>query len=227
MTLDTLEICFQANMTGITAQLNSLVSQLSAFSSHASSAGYRMAQSLAQGLTSGMPLTVSARDALLNAASFSGTNAVSEAFSAGAALSQGLANGILSKKSAVISASRSVSNAAANAMRSTLNIHSPSKVSRALGADFSQGFSLGIGNAMEDVRKRASGLASAAAAGLSAAAVTLPEISSSDGIGSLHPTAQDVHLTIHINVDGMRLGEASIRGINAVTRATGKLLLNI
>ena len=36
-----------------------------------------------------------------------------------------------------------------------------------------------------------------------------------------------VELVVPLNVDGMKLGEASIRGINAVTKSTGKVLLNI
>ena len=36
-----------------------------------------------------------------------------------------------------------------------------------------------------------------------------------------------VTLTVPLNVDGMKLGEASIRGINAVTRSTGKVLLKL
>ena len=37
----------------------------------------------------------------------------------------------------------------------------------------------------------------------------------------------DLNITIPLNVDGIKLGEASIRGINAVTRNAGRLLLNI
>ena len=36
-----------------------------------------------------------------------------------------------------------------------------------------------------------------------------------------------MQLTVPLNVDGMKLGEASIRGINAVTRSAGRVLLNI
>jgi len=35
------------------------------------------------------------------------------------------------------------------------------------------------------------------------------------------------NLSVVINVDGMRLGEAAIRGINQVTKATGKMQLEI
>jgi len=34
-------------------------------------------------------------------------------------------------------------------------------------------------------------------------------------------------LVIPLNVDGVKLGEASIRGINRVTRAAGRVLLEI
>ena len=36
-----------------------------------------------------------------------------------------------------------------------------------------------------------------------------------------------VQLTIPINVDGVKLGEAAIRGINQVTKNTGRHLLDI
>ena len=36
-----------------------------------------------------------------------------------------------------------------------------------------------------------------------------------------------MEITIPLNVDGMKLGEASIRGINAVTKSAGRLLLTI
>ena len=36
-----------------------------------------------------------------------------------------------------------------------------------------------------------------------------------------------IELVVPLNVDGMKLGEASIRGINAVTKSAGRVLLNI
>ena len=44
---------------------------------------------------------------------------------------------------------------------------------------------------------------------------------------SAEKALENVNLTIPIHVDGMKLGEASIRGINAVTRSAGRLLLNL
>ena len=37
----------------------------------------------------------------------------------------------------------------------------------------------------------------------------------------------NVQLVVPLHVDGMKLGEASIRSINAVTKSAGKVLLNI
>ena len=37
----------------------------------------------------------------------------------------------------------------------------------------------------------------------------------------------DVNLVVPLHVDGIKLGEASIRGINRVTRSAGRLMLEI
>ena len=64
-------------------------------------------------------------------------------------------------------------------------------------------------------------------------AASLPEMDArGEGVARMIQSAVNsalggVHLTIPLNVDGMKLGEASIRGINAVTRSAGRVLLNI
>ena len=47
------------------------------------------------------------------------------------------------------------------------------------------------------------------------------------GAAAVDAALERMNITIPLNVDGMKLGEASIRGINAVTRSAGKVLLNI
>ena len=72
---------------------------------------------------------------------------VSDFRSVGLNLAEGFANGISAGRSAVINASTSMAQAAIDAARSTLDINSPSKVFREIGAYTSEGFLLG----MEDI----------------------------------------------------------------------------
>ena len=58
-------------------------------------------------------------------------------------------------------------------------------------------------------------------------AAELPQASAMGSAQSAEQALENVNLTIPIHVDGMKLGEASIRGINAVTRSAGRLLLNL
>lgn len=213
--IETLEISFSANLAGVTAQLDGLSAQLRGISSQAlalqgpmRSAGERLAAGLNSGFLSG---TAGAR-------------------SAGRQLSSGFASGIRSGKSGIISAVSSVVNSALSRMRSLLSIHSPSKVTQAFGEYFGDGFARGISGSVSSVARVADGLGSAAVTGLRFCA--LPEMNPQSDVSSLVQSAVDraldnVNLVVPLTVDGMKLGEASIRGINAVTKSAGRVLLNI
>ena len=88
---------------------------------------------------------------------------------------------------------------------------------------------LGIGGSVAEVERAADALSGAAMDGLSA-----PSLEGVSGGGTAQSvlTAVEralggVNVVIPLNVDGMKLGEASIRGINAVTKSAGRVLLNI
>ena len=55
------------------------------------------------------------------------------------------------------------------------------------------------------------------------------EVRASGGVGAAAASAvaESLNITVPLNVDGIKLGEASIRGINAVTRSAGRMLLEI
>ena len=155
---------------------------------------------------------------------------VSAAKSAGAALTSGFASGIRSGKGAVGSAVSAIVSSATAKIRSMLSIHSPSKVTEGFGRFFGEGFAKGVTGSAQEVAKAAEGLSDAATGGLRLSA--MPAMESARGIEqsvqqAVERALGDVQLTIPLNVDGMKLGEASIRGINAVTRSAGRLLLNI
>lgn len=257
--LDTLEICFSANLSGVDAQLEGLSGQLRGLSGAALETagamrpvGDRMVSALRSALTAGLPgvrqdgdrLIASLRSALTAglpairreggsaAAQFASgaRGGVAGASSAGLALSKGLAAGIRSGKGAVGSAVASVVNAALSRMRSLLAIHSPSKVTRGFGEHFGEGFALGIDATAQRVYSAAENLGGGAVAGLDAPA--LPRIQPGGDMGRIVESAVaralgDMNVVIPLNVDGMKLGEASIRGINAVTKSAGRVLLNI
>ena len=257
--LETLEICFTANLSGVTGQLEGLGALLKAVGAQSlqtagvfRTVGAATAQNLAQGLASGSggvtaqaaslasgltaALSQGRAGALLEGAAAAVGYAsavkggVSGAKSAGAQLSAGMASGIKSGKSKVTSAVSQVVSAALSKMRAMLDIHSPSKVTRGLGAYFGEGFAGGISQSASLAQSAAQSLGGAALEGLSG----VPE--ADEGLsGRLHSAVnaavQDalggVEITIPLSVDGMKLGEASIRGINAVTKSAGRLLLNI
>ena len=153
-----------------------------------------------------------------------------EATAAGAQLGQGFANGISSKYGAVMAAANRLASAAVSRIRSALSIHSPSKVTYALGEYFGDGFSEGISASIAAAERSASEM-SGAAAGMLRTGVDA-DLRIDGGLRETVRTALGealggTDLNVTLEVDGMRLGEASIRGINRVTRSAGRVLLEI
>lgn len=152
-----------------------------------------------------------------------------EATAAGAQLGQGFANGISSKYGAVMAAANRLANAAVSRIRSALSIHSPSKVTYALGEYFGDGFLEGISASISAAERSAAQMSGAAAGMLRIG--TDAELD----VGGMKETMRSAlgealggtNLNVTLEVDGMRLGEASIRGINRVTRSAGRVLLEI
>ena len=88
----------------------------------------------------------------------------------------------------------------------------------------------GIDGSVSGVERAAGNLGSAAMSGLED--LSMPDLGGGTFANNTARAAVDrmlenVQLTVPIHVDGMKLGEASIRGINAVTKSAGRLLLNI
>jgi len=234
-TLETLEIQFRANTGALHAQLSALTAQLALTDLAArqtevafAAMGGRMiqvAQEVAAGLGSG----------------------VAAARSAGRSTGAGYAGGILDALPSVKNAARTLANAAQSIIRSALKIHSPSKVTRELGAFAGEGFSLGVKDELSAVRAQAAALAGAAEGGFSAAEPVVAGAAVNRGImaqaqtetglrgdavmqvvqAAVRTAMDSLEITVPLNVDGVKLGEASIRGINAVTKRTGRLQLNI
>ena len=195
-------------------------------------AGLALAGRFAQGILSGQAAAAGAAESLCLAARFSGEGALSAARSAGAALGQGFANGISGKYGAVMRAADRIASAAVNRIRSALRIHSPSKVSYGLGGNFGEGFAGGVRDSLRLAEESAAALSGGAAAALEAAPAVGETGSGSEGLTGLVGAAVrealgETQIVIPLHVDGVKLGEASIRGINLVTRSAGRLLLEL
>ena len=144
----------------------------------------------------------------------------SRAYNAGLQLSQGLARGIRAGKSGVVNAAKDVANAAVRAIRQLLQIRSPSRVAIEMGGRLSEGFALGILRDAGETYRAAGRLSSGAARGL--------EGVRTEGLsGSVQKALEEFEMVVPLNVDGVKLGEAAIRGINAVTAASGRFGIRI
>ena len=235
MTLETLKIQFQAETGSLEGKLSALTGQLTGFSARltdtidrAAAAGSNLADAFAGGITSRASAAKQAANRVASSARFSNSAAIKSARSAGANLTAGFAAGISSKSSAVSSAVRRIVNQATSQLRTLLDIHSPSRVAARFGSYFGEGFALGIRDSVSQVARAASDIGAAATGGLNA---VLPgdvrNAAPNDINAAVNAALGNMNLTIPLNVDGVKLGEASIRGINAVTRSAGRLLLNI
>lgn len=230
--LDTLEICFQANLDGVDAQLDALSGNLNAVSAASLRADLGL-RAAGQGLSDGLARSIRGANPALRLLGTAAAQSyaqgarigISDSESAGRALSDGFARGISARSGAVNAAVRRMANSATRLLRSLLSIHSPSKVTEELGAFFAAGFAGGIRGAQLDVERAAGSLSAAATDALRMP--ELPQAGAEGGANAAERALENVNLTIPIHVDGMKLGEASIRGINAVTRSAGRLLLNL
>lgn len=102
--------------------------------------------------------------------------AAGQAQSAGANMGRGFYNGLASMQGAIIGLAQSIANAAATAMRSALRIHSPSRVTMAIGNFTGEGFVNGMKAMVKPTEKMATKLGLAG----------VPTIQSSDITGELN-----------------------------------------
>ncbi|WP_025849119.1 phage tail tape measure protein [Paenibacillus ehimensis] len=101
---------------------------------------------------------------------------------------QGLIDGIKNMTGKVGDAIRGIADQITSGIRKALDIHSPSRVMETLGEYTGEGFAIGIGNTVSDVRQRASDMAAAASgvlAGVSAPSVQAAGASTAGGGGSM------------------------------------------
>jgi tape measure domain-containing protein len=83
-------------------------------------------------------------------------------YSAGVQSAQGLVNGLRSQESALVSAVRALAEKMVKQIKTSLGIHSPSKVMHGLGINTAEGFRQGIASLHKDVAREADRLANSA-----------------------------------------------------------------
>lgn len=226
-TVETLRVRFEANAGALSAQLSALSNQLARIGSALDGVG----AAWASGITLGAAQVSSAALSVADGTVFASAAAVAAARQAGLQLSRGFAKGISAGMGTVTQAVSRVVNAAVARVKSALRIHSPSRVTFELGGFFGEGFAEGIEATLNRAEAGASDLAAGASAQLSPGARLSGEIGQSSAAReiaeALSAAMGETQLVVPINVDGMKLGEASIRGINRVRASTGRLMLDI
>lgn len=144
-------------------------------------------------------------------------------YQAGIRAAHGLRQGLLAGKGGVVQAAAQLANAASEALRASLQIHSPSRVTREMGQMFDQGFLQGILDRAPRIEEETRHISRRAAEGLGerAAVGTSP--------ASVAPAAQPtpVHLTLPLEIDGYRLGVAVIENVNRIRQQTGRVELDL
>ena len=201
--------------------------------SHApESAADKLAGKFANGISAKKAAVHGAARGIASAADFSSESAKTAASGAGANLSQGFADGITSKLSSVKDSVAKVVGAAIAKIKEKLKIHSPSKVTYAFGSYFGEGFSGGIAASVDAAKQSAAALSAGAASMLGGKVSAAGMIKEEGGIsammyGAVNEALGNTSIVIPLHVDGIKLGEASIRGINRATRAAGRVLLEI
>lgn len=199
--------------------------------------GNNAAAELIEGMIAKIPDAKKAGSDLAGAAQ-EGVDGRGGTFGIGANLADGFISGIKSRHQAAIKAARDLANAAANSMKNTLQIESPSKVAEGFGLYFGEGFAVGMQDMAGAIYSTSAGLAQTAVSGMQGVNGTI-------GVGvngSLGDTGvsgaiaqgvamgvQDVmnRLQIEMNLDGERLGRASIKAINGVLSRSGRTILNV
>ena len=122
----------------------------------------------------------SAARTILNAATGQLGGGYWSAYNAGTNVVQGFANGIRNSSYLASNAARMVANNANNALRTTLRIHSPSRVMIENGKFFDQGFAKGILNNQGEVENSATSLAETAMKSMKNAMALIPKFLDED-----------------------------------------------
>lgn len=121
------------------------------------------------------------------------------AYGAGVQMAEGFRKGLSGKESAIVKAARKVGAAAVEALRTVLQIHSPSRVTMQMGEYAGQGFEIGLENSLTSAVRRA---------GRVAGELNLSPRTSGAGVQAAKAVEMpSADRSIYLNVDGRTLAQ--------------------
>lgn len=191
-----LQPALQKGLEGLAGQLTYGVSIDGDISSLSGSLG-DAANGLADGIQARKGAVVAAANRLAAAARQAMGDA-DGAYDAGVQMAVGFQRGLSGRKSTVEAAARGLAGAATDALRSTLQIKSPSRVTMRMGEFAGQGFEIGLKNSMQTAVR---------SAGRIAGAINLSPRMGAMAVGAAETagTAGGAAQPIYLNVDGRTL----------------------
>lgn len=142
--------------------MSALKSAFSSGASGAKSAAASIGKNFRSGISSGMRGGVSAARSGMHAINSAMSGEAGKAHTVGVNIGRGLANGIRAEIPAIRAAAAAASSAATVKMRKTTKEHSPSRVTRKIGAYLSEGLVIGMESKKRDISRMAAKLANMA-----------------------------------------------------------------
>lgn len=198
-------------------------------------AGLMMMAHLTKGIISGRSAVISATTSSLSSATNAARGYYSSFYSAGSYLVSGFANGISANAYKAVAKARAMAQAAATAAKAALDINSPSKVFKKIGASVPEGFAMGIDMLSGMVEKSSVNMANTALDGTKAAIQHVSDMMSTDAdyqptitpvldlsnvesgagsIASMFNSNPSIGLTGNIKATSILMNENSQNGMN-------------
>ena len=171
------------------------------------SAGGLISGQFANGILGGIRSVISAVNSVTNAAKSACKADYSAFYSAGLYVARGFASGIQSGSFAAVAAARAMAIAAKRAAESALDVHSPSRVFRKIGAYVSEGMAIGIDDKAHYAENSAEDMANSVIDGAKTAV---------SGIGGVISNGLDIEPSISPVVDMTSVNaDLDIKSLNA------------
>lgn len=188
--------------------MSTLKSAFSGAASNAKSAGNKVGKGFSNGVKSGMNTAKSAASAGVKAVTAKLKSGSSAARNAGAMISRGFAAGMRSCLAQIRAAANEMVNAANKAIRAKAKIKSPSRVTKALGGYYGEGYELGILDMVRDAKRAAEKLVSVPTASVPTLAMAYD-----GGLSSEYDyyRQNDYTIEVPLTVDGKEFARATAK----------------
>ena len=188
--------------------MSKMTSAFSGAAGKAKSAGNQVGKGFSNGVKSGMNTAKSAASAGVKAVTAKLKSGSSAARNAGAMISRGFAAGMRSCLAQIRAAANEMVNAANKAIRAKAKIKSPSRVTKALGGYYGEGYELGILDMVRDAKRAAEKLVSVPTASVPTLAMAYD-----GGLSSEYDyyRQNDYTIEVPLTVDGKEFARATAK----------------